>query len=164
MAFYYFKGHSKIIRLLTQIIYTPDVFRKKRILQSLGLLCPKLSSRSDRRYEYFKVPNSYASSPQAASSCRTNISKSRTLMPQSFKSFRQAIRILQSPRLLCLCPSCPSGRPYEYQKAEGTIASIFQAESAGPTNTSKFQPFMPLSLLPLRQATRILQSSTPLCL
>ena len=85
-------------------------------------------------------------------------------MPLSDMPLRQAIRILQSSWLLCLNLPCRSGRPHEYFKAPGSYASTRPAALAGHTNTSKLLALMPLSDMPLRQATRILQSSSLICL
>ena len=85
-------------------------------------------------------------------------------MPLLALSLRKAIRIPQSPRLICLYSACRSGRPHEYPKAPDSYASTQLAAPEGHTNTPKLQTHMPQLTLPLRQATRILQSSWLLCL
>ena len=135
-----------------------------RILQSSRILCLNLPCRSGRPYEYFKAPESNASTYPAALAGHTNTSKLQTLMPQLTLPLRQAIRILQSSWLLCLYLTCRSGRPHEYFKAPVSYASTYPAVPAGPTNTPKLQTLMPLSDMPYRKATRILQSSRLICL
>ena len=135
-----------------------------RILQSSWLLCLYLTCRSGRPHEYFKAPDSYASTYPAASAGPTNTPKLQALMPQLTLPLRQAIRILQSSRLICLYLTCRIGRPYEYLKVPDSYASTRPAAPAGHTNTSKSLAHMPQLTLPLRKAIRILQSSWLLCL
>ena len=135
-----------------------------RILQSSRIECLYLPCRSGRPYEYFKAPDSYASTYPTAPAGHTNTSKLLALMPLSDMPLRQATRILQSSWLLCLYLTCRSGRPHEYFKAPDSYASTYPAASAGPTNTPKLQALMPQLTLPLRQAIRILQSSRLICL
>ena len=108
-----------------------------------------------------------ARTPQTVKSFRqahTNTSKSSTFMPLSHPPLRQAPRIPQSSKFLCLFLTRPSGRLYEYFKVPVFYASSPPAALAGHSNTSKPLTFMPLPHLPLRQAIRILQSSWFLCL
>ena len=135
-----------------------------RILQSSRLLCLNLPCRSGRPYEYFKAPGSYASTYPAAPAGPTNTPKLQVHMPLLALPLRQAIRIPQSSRLLCLNLPCRSGRPHEYPKAPDSYASTQLAAPEGHTNTPKLQTHMPQLTLPLRQATRILQSSRLICL
>ena len=93
-------------------------------------------------------------------------------MPPGPKSSRQAIRIPQSSRLKRLKSPCRTGRPYEYPKAPGSIASNPHVEPKGHTNTSNphvgpkghTNTLKPSAQTPpgpksSRQATRIPQSS-----
>jgi len=82
-----------------------------RILQSSRLECLYSACRSGRPHEYFKAPGSYASTYPAALAGPTNTSKSLAHMPQLTLPYRQAIRILQSSRLICLNLPCRFGRP-----------------------------------------------------
>ena len=158
-------GHTNTPKLqaLMPLLSLP-LWQASRILQSSRLLCLNLPCRSGRPHEYFKVPGSYASTYPAASAGHTNTSKLLALMPLSDMPLRQATRILQSSSLICLNLPCRTGRPHEYSKAPDSYASTYPAAPEGHTNTPKLQTRMPLLSLPLRQATRILQSSWLLCL
>ena len=82
-----------------------------------------------------------AQTPQTVKSFRqahTNTSKSSTFMPLPRLPLRQAPRIPQSSKFLCLFLTRPSGRLYEYFKVPVFYASTPPAAPAGRTNTSKF--------------------------
>ena len=85
-------------------------------------------------------------------------------MPPGPKSGRQATRIPQSSRLICLKTPCRTGRPYEYLKVPGSNASNPHVEPEGHTNTSKLPAQMPPSPKSSRQAIRIPKSSRLNCL
>ena len=80
-------------------------------------------------------------------------------MPPGPKSGRQASRIPQSSRLICLKTPCRTGRPYEYLKVPGSNASNPHVEPEGHTNTSKPPAQTPPSPKSSRQAIRIPKSS-----
>ena len=153
---------SKLQALMPQL--TLPLWQAIRILQSSRFICLYLPCRSGRPHEYSKAPGSYASTRPAAPAGHTNTSKLQALMPQLTLPLRQAPRIPQSSRLICLYTACRSGRPYEYSKAPDSYASTYPAAPAGHTNTPKLQAHMPLLTLPLRQATRIPQSPGLICL
>lgn len=82
-----------------------------------------------------------AQTPQTVKSFRqahTNTSKSSTFMPLPRLPLRQAPRIPQSSKFLCLFLTCRSGKPHEYFKAPGSNASTPPVAPTGRTNTSKF--------------------------
>ena len=138
--------------------------RATRIPQSSRLNCLKPSCRAGRPHEYLKVPGSKAPNPHVGPAGHTNTLKGQAQMPQGPKSSRQAIRIPQSSRLKRLKSPCRTGRPYEYLKAPGSIASNPHVETKGHTNTLKPQAQLPPSPKSSRQATRIPQSSRLICL
>ena len=136
----------------------------KRIPQSPRHKCLSTSSRLGRPNEYPKVPGPNASAPQVEETGPTNTPKFQAQMPQHLKSKRQAKRILQSPRHICLSTSSRLGRPNEYPKVPGPNATVPQVASAGPTNTPKSQAQMPQHLKSKGKAKRILQSPRYKCL
>ena len=145
-------------------LLTLSLRQAPRIPQSSRLLCLYTACRSGRPHEYSKAPGSYASTRPVAPEGHTNTSKSQAHMPLLSLPLRQAPRIPQSSRLICLYTACRSGRPYEYSKAPDSYASTYPAAPAGHTNTSKLLALMPQLTLPLRKAPRILQSSRLICL
>ena len=119
------EGHTNTSKLLALMpLLALPLRQATRILQSSWLLCLYLTCRSGRPHEYFKAPDSYASTYPAAPAGPTNTPKLQALMPQLTLPLRQAIRILQSSRLICLYLTCRIGRPYEYLKVPGSYASI----------------------------------------
>ena len=136
----------------------------QRIPQSSRPKCHSTSSRRGKPNEYPKVPGPNASAPQVEETGPTNTPKFQAQMPQHLKSKRQAKRILQSPRHICLSTSSRLGRPNEYPKVPGPNATVPQVASAGPTNTPKSQAQMPQHLKSKGKAKRILQSPRYKCL
>ena len=112
-----------------------------RILQSSRLLCLYLTCRIGRPHEYFKAPDSYASTYPAAPAGPTNTSKSLAHMPQLTLPLRKAIRILQSLWLICLNLPCRSGRPHEYFKVPGSYASTYPASQGRPITLLLTPPY-----------------------
>ena len=137
--------------------------KAQRILQSSRPKCHSTSSRRGKPNEYPKAPGPNAAAPQVEKAGPTNTPKFQAQMPQHLKSKRQAKRILQSPRHICLSTSSRLGRPNEYPKAPGPNAAAPQVEEAGPTNTPKSRAQMPQHFKPKGKAKRILQSSRSKC-
>ena len=126
-----------------------------RIPKSSRLKSLKPSCRAGRPYEYLKVPGSFASKPHVEPKGHTNTSKHQAHLPQTLMSSRRATRIPQSSRLKRLKSPCRTGRPYEYPKAPGSIASNPHVGQAGLTNTSKLLALMPQGPKSSRQAKNL---------